>query len=269
MKKFSSFLLTAAVLGAVGGVEGAGTGTQQGEAVTASCLTEFNTARERADLHPFTAETNENKKLPIEESAYVEKGASVSKTAGQWARAGTYAYAPQTGSTANCGAAVTYWKAAYVNFGDLPPVYHQSDEGVYADSRNRSLVALFNPKAGATVDCAFFTCPIPTTTTTTVSTSAATEGATDPTEGAEPTLGGESYFSNREQKIAESASVESHSSEPAAAPSALPISLGEQTQSQQQGGPSVRRLATSDGTVAGLVCLTNPAALVDGQRPFS
>ncbi|CDJ31931.1 SAG family member [Eimeria mitis] len=81
----------------------------------------------------------------------------MNKTTVDYARTGTYAYAPQIGPTDGCSAAVSYWKKAYVNFGELPSKYEKEETGVYAQSRNRSLVALYNPKEGATVDCAYIT----------------------------------------------------------------------------------------------------------------
>ncbi|KAL8452789.1 hypothetical protein Emag_002162 [Eimeria magna] len=67
----------------------------------------------------------------------------------------------QTGENADCSAAVEHWKGAVVHFTSMPPEYEGTKE-FYKDARNVSFVALFNPKAGATVDCAYITCPIKT-----------------------------------------------------------------------------------------------------------
>ncbi|CDJ31930.1 SAG family member [Eimeria mitis] len=176
----------------------------------ADCLADFNAARERAGLEAFIAETDATKKLPTGEEEHIaaicsvigeasgphfsqtvplclaaymrlcsaHNGKASDITGAGVKREGTYAYAPETGPADGCSAAVSYWKKAYVNFGELPPEYN-GDTDVYAESRNRSLVALYNPNKGATVDCAYITCPVSTTTTTTVATSA---GSTDKVE---------------------------------------------------------------------------------------
>ncbi|CDJ50841.1 SAG family member [Eimeria brunetti] len=259
MKTLSSVLLAAAVLGAAFGAEE----NTNGSASTAECLADFNAAREQAGLEPFTAEKNDGNKLPLSEETYIQKGASVSKAAEAIKRTGTYAYASQTGSTADCSAAVSFWKGAHKNFQELPPVYVQTEEGLYADSRNRSLVALFNPNESATVDCAYFTCPVPSTTSTTTPTTSTPTTQSQPT-----TVDGGQRISNAPHAEA-SATLESHSSEPAASPSAHPPSHEDEAHEEHHAGPSARRLATSEGTLSGLVCITNPAALVDQQRPFS
>ncbi|CDJ27816.1 SAG family member [Eimeria mitis] len=159
-------------------------------------------------------------------------------------RSGTYAYAPQTGSTADCPAAVSYWKKAYVNLGDLPPEY-EGNTGVYEDSRNRSLVALYNPNKGATVDCAYITCPVSPTSTTTVATSAGPTDEDEEEDDGAPQSG--TVHSSDEREAAGSAG----------------------SGDQPKTGPTVRRLSTPSETVTGLVCLTNPAALENGKKPFS
>ncbi|CDJ31456.1 LOW QUALITY PROTEIN: SAG family member [Eimeria mitis] len=203
MRKLSSVLLAAAVLGAAHKVE-SGDPNEKGSAAPADCLADFNAARERAGLEAFIAETDATKKLPTGEEKKPEPLAR----------------------------------------GPVQPQQGRHSD-VYAESRNRSLVALYNPNKGATVDCAYITCPVSTTTTTTVATSA---GSTDKEEeddadGSKETvngLGGERETGG-------------------------PASSGEQPKT----GPTVRRLSTPSETVTGLVCLTNPAALENEKKPFS
>ncbi|CDJ50847.1 SAG family member [Eimeria brunetti] len=258
MRRFGSVFLAATALAAARGASSLGQDQgENGSAVAASCLAEFNTAREKAGLEAFTAETVEDKKIPIETGDYVKAGEAVTKTLEGTARSGTYAYAPQTGSTADCSAAVSFWKEAHVNFQELPTEYKSDNEGLYAESRNRSLVALFNPNKNATVDCAYFTCPLPTTTTTTASTTTATTTETT----------SESTTVDKPKAVASEVS-ERQGSEPATAPFAIPFYYGDVIQVGQQDGPSVRRLETTENSVMGLVCLTNPAALVANEKPF-
>ncbi|CDJ29416.1 SAG family member [Eimeria mitis] len=290
MKHISSVLLVAAaMLGSARGMENgaASPQTPEGSAKTANCLAEFNAARERADLDPFTTETDTQKKMPISDKEYIKAiceaikkesypyfascflllfvsiGETVKTAKVSYQRTGTYAYAPHSDPLDGCSAAVTYWKGAHVNFGELPPVY-EGEKGVYKESRNRSLVALYNPKKDATIDCAYITCPITSTTTTTASTSETT------TEESTTVSGGPAGLSvTHEADAAPSASVEGQGNDAASAPFAYPASYGEGSQSHQHGGPSVRRLADAAETVTSLVCLTNPAALVDKEKPFS
>ncbi|CDJ32934.1 SAG family member [Eimeria mitis] len=72
---------------------------------------------------------------------------------------GTFAYAVQDGTTADCQAAVDYWKDAFTNFkGELPPAY-EANTTPYNDTQNVSFISLFNPQDAPKVDCAYFTCP--------------------------------------------------------------------------------------------------------------
>ncbi|CDJ31830.1 SAG family member [Eimeria mitis] len=254
-----------------------------------NCRDEFNAARESAGLEPFAEETTAAKKLPIGDETYIKEickaiqeardcfspgialhgvsvalGTSVGKTTAAHKRSGTYAYAPQAGPANGCSAAVSYWKQAHVNFDGVPPEYDEEEKGVYAESQNRSLVALYNPQSGATVDCAFITCPLPATSTTTASPTteqSTTEGQTEtPTEApTEPPT--EAPTSPEGPSYLRSPSEESQGSATAA--------NAEKTQSQKESGPTVRRLSTESETVTSLVCLMNPAALVQAQKPFS
>ncbi|CDJ35224.1 SAG family member [Eimeria mitis] len=71
---------------------------------------------------------------------------------------GTYAYAVQEGTDADCQAAVDHWKEAFTNFDGLPPTYDKSTD-VYKSAKNVSFISLFNPQENPKVDCAYFTCP--------------------------------------------------------------------------------------------------------------
>ncbi|CDJ34202.1 SAG family member [Eimeria mitis] len=162
MKNFNSVLLAVALLGAARGVNGQDP-AQKGSAESADCLADFNTARERADLEAFTAETNEEQKMPIKNESYIK------------------ALQPIALQRVSGFVELSCPSPAYVNFGELPSKYEKEETGVYAESRNRSLVALYNPKEGATVDCAYITCPASTaTSTTTTSTTAQSSQETTP-----------------------------------------------------------------------------------------
>ncbi|CDJ28742.1 SAG family member [Eimeria mitis] len=176
--------------------------------------------------------------MPITSEKYIEAVETVDNDAENIRRSGTYAYAPQTDSEKGCAAAVSYWKEAHVKLGNLPPVY-EGNTDVYAESRSRSLVALYSAKDDATISCAYITCPVSITSTTTVST---------PTE---PTAGGEEEEEEREDE------------------ENLPVGNEGEPKSQPKPGPTARRLSTSSETITGLVCLTNPPALVQGEKPFS
>ncbi|CDJ35223.1 SAG family member [Eimeria mitis] len=66
---------------------------------------------------------------------------------------GTYAYAVQEGTDADCEAAVAYWKEAFTNFDGLPPA-NSTEASVYTSAQNVSFISLFNPKESPKVDCA-------------------------------------------------------------------------------------------------------------------
>ncbi|CDJ29425.1 SAG family member [Eimeria mitis] len=400
MRKLSSVLVVATVLGAAHGVE-SGSSDQKGSAKSVDCLADFNAARERAGLEAFIAETDNEKILSTGDETYIGKicsaiqeasdlhlrhhcrkrsrcdcllicGKVVNVTEANTKREGTYAYAPETGPVDGCSAAVSYWKKAYVNFGELPPEYNKDtdvykdsrnlslvalynpNEGatldcayitcpistatttaaptttssaavsywkkahvnfgelppeyedkndVYADSQNMSLVALYNPKEGATLDCAYITCPIstatttsaPTTTSATTSSSSSNDaggsgggtggsagsgggggtggnggsgaGGDSGSSGSSGDNGGSFFSAERRAGVSASRGFEGRAS--AAAPIFYPVSREGDSGDPQRTGPSVRRLSTTSETVTGLVCLTNPAALVDGQKPFT
>ncbi|CDJ29530.1 SAG family member [Eimeria mitis] len=287
MRKLSSVLVVATVLGAAHGVESGSSG-QKGSAESVDCLADFNAARERAGLDAIIAETDATKKLPTESKAYIAAICSAIQEASGLHL--PYHCRPADG----CSAAVSYWKKAHVNFGELPPEYEEKKD-VYVDSQNVSLVALYNPKEGATLDCAYITCPISTATTTsaptTTSATTSSSSSSSDTGGASGGTGGNggsggggdsgsngggggggssggSFFS-AERSAGASASRDVQGRASAAAPIFYPVSREGDSGDPQRTGPSVRRLSTTSETVTGLVCLTNPAALVDGQKPFT
>lgn len=69
----------------------------------------------------------------------------------------TYAYAVQDGP--DCKKAVDFWIDGFYNFKGTPPPYDPTLE-VYSTMQNTSFLALFNPNSAATIDCAFFLCPL-------------------------------------------------------------------------------------------------------------
>ncbi|CDJ31932.1 SAG family member [Eimeria mitis] len=273
MKNFSSILLAVAVLRTARGEESKDPNLN---AESADCLADFNAAREKAGLEPFAAETTDTNKMPITNSAYIKaicdtiKGTNVSKQAADYVRTGTYAYAPQIGPADGCSAAVSYWKKAYVNFGELPPEYTEDDTGVYAESRNRSLVALYNPKGGATVDCAYITCPASTATSTstpsTTTPSTTTPSTTKPNpEETTPEQTGPITPQPESAAYLHPASVGGRDSESPAKAFTPPVSDEEEIKVAKEDGQPVRRLSATSETVTSLVCLTNPAALTQKQ----
>lgn len=180
-----------------------------------------------------------------------------------------------------------------MNFGDdPPPVYTNDTTGLYADVRNRSFVALFNPKKSATIDCAYFSCPISTEETPNGGGGSSNGGGGGGGSGGNGAGGnggngnggngnGNGRVSGRSQENEHHtpADLEGQSEEDEAVPFAFPVS--EETGSRQlqkeqkdeapdsaQTQPP-RRLSTSTQFVRGLVCLTNPPALVLGQMPFT
>ncbi|CDJ50845.1 SAG family member [Eimeria brunetti] len=271
MKRFSSILLAATVLGAARAQQDNDAGTQKGSAGAADCLAEFNKVRTQAALDPFTAEATPGNKIPISDSNYIEEICNAMRTASCPDLPSCCLILDlcpsRGGSTADCAAAVSFWKGAHVNFQELPTEYKSDTEGLYAESRNRSLVALFNPNKSATVDCAYVTCPLPTTSTTTASTTVST--TTEEQTTAPGNSGRLISPSSEGQPDAASANLENQGSESAVRPPTLPVTDENETRDEQQAGSSTRRLSASGATVSGLVCLTNPAALEVDKKPFS
>lgn len=196
-------------------------------------------------------------------------------------REGTYAYSSQSGESGDCSIAVKYWTGAWVNFGDLPAMYTSDKGGIYARSRNRSFVALFNPNEGATMDCAFFVCPPPTSTTTATPVTDGDHGSYFrklSSAGQVPQAKGEKAEKSESITGAETPKTAAdQAGQPSKEPAREDIEhqreseeTDEELNAVQPAGVLGRRLSTESGdTLKALVCLTHPAALVVGKRPFS
>lgn len=196
----------------------------------------MNKARSAAGLAAFTQGAGE---ATFEGLAQQDQVANTWKTicngmqavAPGYHKSTTFFYAQQTGETADCPAAVTYWKSGLTKFtGSLPPAYTNST-AVYMEPSFFGLVAMYNPSASPTVECAYVVCPITTTSTKAPSSSTATTPTTETTPS-----------------------------------STEPLSRG----SQDEGPPTVqsRRLEAVSAFNA-LVCMTTPPAVVEGKEPFT
>ncbi|KAL8449685.1 hypothetical protein Emed_002940 [Eimeria media] len=187
----------------------------------------------------------------------------------------TFAVHSQSGTDADCSAAVEYWKGAIVNFDSLPPEYQQN-AAPYTNPQNVSFVALFNPQANAAVDCAYVTCQ-----KTTTPPSSNTNGAGDSGQNGTPGQGGEqtvippSTTGPTTATTSPSTPDDTHSQDS----NELPKEPQEQQNANATESLRRRRLAaTGAETGTGgtdtqktnlLVCVTKPAALTIGQKPFS
>ncbi|KAL8449684.1 hypothetical protein Emed_002939 [Eimeria media] len=183
-----------------------------------------------------------------------------------------FAVHSQSGANADCSAAVEYWKGAIVNFDSLPPEY-QENTTPYTNPQNVSFVALFNPQANAAVDCAYVTCQKTTTPpsskpnggTDSGSTSTGGEGtATSPTTAAPSTTTTTTTSPTTVDTAGrDEDNVENH--------------VQSQQDSELTESVNTRRLAAVNAGTGGtatqktnlLVCVTKPAALKTGQKPFS
>lgn len=72
---------------------------------------------------------------------------------------GIFAFMPTDRADINCNEAVVYWGSAAKNFLGGPPVY-TTEQPIYKNVFNTSLVALYNPGRNPTVDCIAFTCTV-------------------------------------------------------------------------------------------------------------
>ncbi|CDJ34478.1 SAG family member [Eimeria mitis] len=134
------------------------------------CSESMNAARKLVGFADLTLGEEGNEKLPIDPAAkartetvaaYVKSVCTALKSneaSPPGDLTGTYAYAVQEGTSANCEAAVDYWKAALSNFDGLPPQY-TAETKLYKTPQNVSFISLFNPNENPKVDCAYFTCP--------------------------------------------------------------------------------------------------------------
>ncbi|KAL8449687.1 hypothetical protein Emed_002942 [Eimeria media] len=251
-----------------------------------SCLDELNHYRVAAGFSSFTEsdiltsqEKNEvpstketNSKLDSNFLNYACNSLQ-SKSAALSTDRATFAVHSQSGTNADCSAAVEYWKGAIANFDSLPPEYQESTTP-YNSSKNVSFVALFNPKNNAAVDCAYVTCQKTTTQPDSDTAGNPSEEQTQPSGPEDP-------------------------KEPPSTPAAPPASPSDTSPSTNGGGvetekenlgdkegvqenegrdtPQVRRLSarsvrTGDTVVEStqlLVCATTPAALKAEERPFT
>ncbi|CDJ45669.1 SAG family member [Eimeria brunetti] len=131
------------------------------------CLTQIDAAREAAGLAKFATPSEENKKLPLATTNaawaplckdLINASSPKSVREIQDFEEGTYAFEVLKSAKVDCDAAVDLWKGAYKNFSGLPPAGNKDTANIYKDKVNVSLVALFNPKSGATADCRVATC---------------------------------------------------------------------------------------------------------------
>ncbi|CDJ61528.1 SAG family member [Eimeria maxima] len=225
------------------------TNTAGSTATPVNCLGVFNEARSRAEFDPFTTGEAGMHKLPIDNPTYVkevckalEEEASSKKSNLSSKQEGTYAHALQSGETGDCSAALSHWSKSLGNFGMLPPVYTNDNAGSYANARNRSFVALFNPRKGASIDCAYFICPIANGATTHQNGKGGSESSlTKEHEG----KGSEKNQKEETPKVSEGPT------------------------SEEPKVTVTSHLEATTEEIRALVCMTSPKALAAGRRPFS
>ncbi|CDJ33654.1 SAG family member [Eimeria mitis] len=175
--KFLSLATATIFLLDTNGANAAGSAADTYTAKRVDCSASMNEARKLVGFAEFTEGQTAEEKLPIDPvsktagatgTTYIESVCSALKAVRRdteflnsqlpCALDGTYAYAVQEGTDADCEAAVDHWKAALSNFKSLPPQYTEDTE-LYKDPQNVSFISLFNPKENPKVDCAYFTCP--------------------------------------------------------------------------------------------------------------
>ncbi|KAL8452787.1 hypothetical protein Emag_002160 [Eimeria magna] len=185
-----------------------------------------------------------------------------SENSAPFTKEATFAVHSQTGSDADCLTAAEYWEGAIANFNSLPPEY-QKNASPYTNSRNVSFVALFNPKANAAVDCAYVTCQKTANQTG--------SGASGGGVGGAP--------GHLEPELEQGKPSTSTGPPTTATDSSLPTVGGGDGNGGHENAESreSRRLAARiEGTGETvteethlLVCVTTPAALNEGERPFT
>ncbi|KAL8449690.1 hypothetical protein Emed_002945 [Eimeria media] len=195
----------------------------------------------------------------------------------------TYAVHRQNGEEADCSAAVEYWKEALNELKPLPPAYEDNNTNIYKHSKNVSFVALFNPEANASVDCAYITCPRKSNTNP-------PPEDTDE-DGTEGDLDGKEEEKDKGDEEEEDAGLggpspgEMDDHSPAAGVDALSphegsergVETSEVDMPDKQSQIERRRLSASFRTAATipaeesrlLLCATEPAALKKDKRPFT
>ncbi|KAL8452784.1 hypothetical protein Emag_002157 [Eimeria magna] len=254
----------------------------------AKCFNELNHYRLAAGFSAFTGSNilplqNQDSGLsgegskagPDEESKFFKYACNSlqSENSAPFIKDATFAVHSQSGADADCSAAVEFWKGAIANFDSLPPEY-QEQAASYADLKNVSFVALFNPKPNAAIDCAYVTCKMTTT--------GPGPGANGDGIGG---LGGAS--SPGVNQTSSSTSTTAPSTPSATLPptgngvggtEADVLPDDEDSQDDElRGSLDVRRLAVRGGEAGDatsgeshlLVCVTTPAALEEGKRPFT
>ncbi|CDJ36594.1 SAG family member [Eimeria mitis] len=208
------------------------------------CSASMNEARKLVGFAEFTVGETTEEKLPIDPvsktagatpATYVESvctalKASEASPAKSGALDGTYAYAVQEGTDADCEAAVDHWKAGLSNFKSLPPEYTEETE-LYKNPQNISFISLFNPNENPKVDCVYFTCPAkenkPKQQSTDVVGDTGSNGEKDPSAGEGD---------------------------------------GDDEEDPAAGGESE---TTTDKEVKALLCITTPNALTQGAAPYT
>ncbi|CDI74851.1 SAG family member [Eimeria praecox] len=183
------FKLFSLAVAAVHLAEAQQTSTATNTAERVDCSADMNVLRTRAQLAELELGTDDTTQLPIlkddstsppkkvPNTEYLTKVCDAMKkstvTESGFKPDGTFAYALQDGNTADCAAAVKYWKDAVSNFDSLPPAY-TTDEAKYKDPQNVSFISMFNPAQSPKVDCAYFICPAAAADTKTAGTGSET-----------------------------------------------------------------------------------------------
>lgn len=76
---------------------------------------------------------------------------------------GSFAYhKQQQGAPIDCASAIAHWERGFEAFGANPPPAYTAKEGLrrpYTSAQARSLIALFNPRQGASLECVSIFCP--------------------------------------------------------------------------------------------------------------
>ncbi|CDJ34023.1 SAG family member [Eimeria mitis] len=253
----------------------------------------MNAARSLVGFADLTVGQADNDKLPIDEAtaktaltgtAYVNSVCAALKStevspAQSAALDGTYAYAVQ--DSADCEAAVEYWKEAFPNFKGLPPQYTDGAE-LYKNPQNVSFISLFNPQENPKVDCAYFTCPAQQDSKKQKSEPVEDEEAEPPTEEDSPTVDeGEpdsnpgttnpkvdcAYFTcpaQQDSKKQKSDPVGNDGTDPPGEGDLPSVDEGE-----PDSRPEDEDESTTDKEVKALLCVTTPNALTTNNAPYT
>ncbi|KAL8452788.1 hypothetical protein Emag_002161 [Eimeria magna] len=254
----------------------------------AKCLNELNHYRLAAGFSAFTEsnilplqdqQTDPSKEGseagPDEELKFFKYACNSlqSENPAPFTKDATFAVHSQSGAEADCSAAVEFWKGAIANFDSLPPEY-QEQAASYADMKHVSFVALFNPKPNAAVDCAYVTCQ---KTTAKPNPDASGQGGERPGETPSPgVVQSPSSTSTPAPSTTSATSPPTDDGLSGTEEELLQEVRGSQAD-ERTGSVQVRRLAVRGGeagdTITGqshlLVCVTTPAALEEGKRPFT